>query len=186
MDNESITIYKLIILYALGKVNTPLPPGIISDYITGQGYTNFFNVQNAFGELLKANLIAEDATYHLSYYKLTDAGRATLESFGTRLSKDIREELDDYLTRNRYEIINETSLVSDYRKAADGNYLSTCTLREGNQILFELTLNVAKEEDAIRVCENWRQKSSELYQSAMQTLLPLDRDNPEDTDTADQ
>lgn len=174
MDNESITIYKLIILYALGKVNTPMPPGIISDYITGQGYTNFFNVQNAFGELLKTNLIEEDATYHLSYYTLTAEGKKTLDSFGTRLSKEIREELDEYLTKNRYEIINETSLVSDYRKSHDGTYLATCTLREANQILFELSLSVASEEDAVRVCQNWRKKSSGLYQNAMQTLLPHD------------
>ena len=34
MTNGSITIYKLIILYTLSKVDAPLPSGIISDYIT--------------------------------------------------------------------------------------------------------------------------------------------------------
>ena len=52
MPNGSITIYKLIILYTLSKVDSPLPPGVISDYITDRGYTNYFNLQNAFGELL--------------------------------------------------------------------------------------------------------------------------------------
>ena len=53
MPNGSITIYKLIILYTLSKVDSPLPPGVISDYITDRGYTNYFNLQNAFGELPK-------------------------------------------------------------------------------------------------------------------------------------
>ena len=50
MTSESITIYKLIILYTLSRVDSPLPQGIISDYIINQGYTNYFNVQDAFGE----------------------------------------------------------------------------------------------------------------------------------------
>ena len=60
MPNGSITIYKLIILYTLSKVDSPLPPGVISDYITDRGYTNYFNLQNAFGELLEADLIKEE------------------------------------------------------------------------------------------------------------------------------
>jgi hypothetical protein len=171
MNNESITIYKLMILYTLSKVDVPLPSGVVYDYVSSRGYTNFFNVQNAFGELLQAELIAEDTTYHLSYYTLTPAGRETLEFFGSRLSRDIRQEIDDYLSENRYEIINETSLVCDYKKTADDSYLAICTLREGNHILFQLSLDVATEEDAIKVCENWRSSSEELYQTSIQTLL---------------
>ena len=92
MPNGSITIYKLIILYTLSKVDSPLPPGVISDYITVRGYTNYFNLQNAFGELLEADLIKEDSTYHLTYYTLTEAGAETLELFGAPLSREIRDD----------------------------------------------------------------------------------------------
>ena len=49
---EAITIYKLIILYTLNQVESPMTLNLISDYITERGYTNYFNVQNAFAELL--------------------------------------------------------------------------------------------------------------------------------------
>ena len=75
MANESITIYKLIILYFLKKTSIPLPQTVISDYIVSHGYTNYFTLQNALGELLNADFIAEDETYHLSYYTLTEAGQ---------------------------------------------------------------------------------------------------------------
>ena len=45
---EAITIYKLIILYTLNQVESPMTLNLISDYITERGYTNYFNVQNAF------------------------------------------------------------------------------------------------------------------------------------------
>ena len=156
MPNGSITIYKLIILYTLSKVDSPLPPGVISDYITDRGYTNYFNLQNAFGELLEADLIKEDSTYHLTYYTLTEAGAETLELFGAPLSREIRDD---------------TSLVSDYHATNDGTYLATCTLRDGNHVLMQLSLDVATETDAIKVCENWQSKSDILYQTAMQNLL---------------
>lgn len=171
MANESITIYKLIILYTLSKVSSPLPPGIISDYITGHGYTNYFTLQNAFGELLEAELIAEASTYHVSYYEITETGKETLALFGQPLSADIRKEINEYLTEHKYEIINETSLVSDYHMTGEGSYLASCILREGNHILFRVELDVATEEDAIKICDNWQSASEALYQQAIQGLL---------------
>lgn len=171
MAVESITFYKLIILYTLSKVDSPLPPGIITDYITSQGYTDYFTMQNAFGELLQTDLIEEDTTYHLSYYTITEAGKETLELFGAPLSTEMRNEIDEYLTSKKYEIINETSFISDYHRTEAGTYLATCTLREGTQVLFHVELDVTTEADAIKVCENWREGSEAIYQVAMQQLL---------------
>ncbi len=171
MSSESITIYKLIILYMLSRVDAPLPAGIISDYVTEYGYTNFFNLQNAFGELLQTDLIADDSTYRLSYYTLTPAGREILDEFSSRLSPETRKEIKDYLNKHRFQIVDETSLVSDYRKTADKSYLATCVLKEGNHILFQLSLDVTTEEDARKICENWQKASATLYQKAVQMLL---------------
>ncbi len=171
MPSGSITIYKLIILYTLSKVEAPLPPGIISDYITGRGYTNYFNLQNAIGELLEADLIREDSTYHMTYYTLTPAGRETLALFGTPLSQKIRKEIDNYLQEHKYEIIDDTSLISDYQMTGEGTYLATCTLKERNHVILRLELDVATEADAVKVCENWQAKSELLYQTAIQNLL---------------
>ncbi|MCH5265614.1 MAG: DUF4364 family protein [Lachnospiraceae bacterium] len=171
MANEPITIYKLIILYTLSRVETTLPQDILYDYIIKQGYTNYFNAQNALSELLQADLVWEDATYHLAYYGLTKAGEDTLALFGNQLSPDIRGEIDEYLKENRMEILNETSLVSDYERTPQGTYLSSCTLREGNHVLFQLALEAATEEDARKICENWRESSEELYRMAVTRLL---------------
>lgn len=171
MPNGSITIYKLIILYTLSKIEAPLPPGIISDYIISRGYTNYFNLQNAFGELLEADLIREERTYHLTYYALTEAGQETLALFGTPLSQEIRREIDTYLQEHKYQIVNDTSFVSDYHLTREGTYLASCVLRERDHIIFRLELDVATEADAIKACENWQNQCEVLYQTAIQKLL---------------
>ncbi len=171
MANEPVNIYKLIILYMLNRVRTPLPQGIIFDFVTDHGYTNYFTILSAFGDLLQGALIQEAATYHQSCYLLTETGRETLESFGSLLSQEIHQEIDAYLTEKKYEILEKSSLISDYQRTREGTYLASCILREGTHILFRLELDVATEADAIRVCENWKTESEKLYRQAMVQLL---------------
>lgn len=171
MPNESVNIYKLIVLYMLGRVRAPLPQEIISGFLIGHGYTNYFTTLSAFGDLVQGDLIREDATYHQSYYMLTEAGKETLESFGSLLAVDIKDEIDEYLKEKKFEIIEESSLVSDYQRTKEGTYLASCTLREGTHVLFHLELDVATETDAIHVCDNWKVQSEKLYQQAMVQLL---------------
>lgn len=169
---EAVTVYKLIILYTLNQTSTPLTFGLISDFIIGRGYTNYFNVQNVFSELLDAGLITCcKTTYNTSYYSITEAGRETLELFCTSLSHEIRLEIDSYLKENHTLIIDRTSVTSDYMRRENGDYIAHCSLLENNEPIFELTLAVPSEKDAIKLCGNWRNGSSALYSQAIRTLL---------------
>ena len=168
---EAITIYKLIILYTLDRIRSPLTLGLIADYITDRGDTNYFNVQNAFAALLDAELISCSQTYNTSYYTITDTGRETLELFYTNLSHEIREEIDQYLVDNHYQILDRTAVKSDYRRRENGDYIACCSLSENNEMLFELKLSVPTEDDAVKLCNNWRNCSGELYSAAVKTLL---------------
>lgn len=168
---EAFTIYKLIILYTLGKVDSPLTLGLISDYITEHGYTNYFNVQNAFAELLEAELISCSDTYNTSYYSITATGKETLDLFGSSLSHEIRQEIDQYLKDNNHKIIERIAIVSDYTLNDNNEYTASCALLEKNHIIFEIKLSVPSEGEAIKVCNNWRSHSDELYSSAIKKLL---------------
>lgn len=168
---EAFTIYKLIILYTLDRARSPLTLGLISDYITEHEYTNYFNVQNAFAELLDAQLIACSQTYNTSYYTITDTGQETLALFIKELSYEIRQEIDDYLKNNHHTIVEHTAVISDYTLNDNGEYIATCSLCENNRTLFELKISVPTEEDAIKICGNWREQSDALYQAAIKQLL---------------
>lgn len=160
-----------MILYILSKVSSSLPEQVISDYITEHGYTNYFNIQSTLGELLQSEMIQEDRTFHRTYYMLTDTGREALEYFGGQLPGKIRWEITHYLKEKQFEIINGSALISDYKQTAEGEFLATCTIREGTESLFTLSLSVPTEEDARKICGNWQEQSSELYQQALVHLL---------------
>ncbi len=168
---EAFTIYKLIILYTLNKVETPLTLGLISDYITDHGYTNYFNVQNAFAELLDEELISCSQTYNTSYYLITAAGKETLTHFQSSLPHEIRLEIDQYLKDNNHHILSRFSSYSDYTRLDNGEYLATCRLLENKSLLFETKFTVPTERDALKICNNWREKGETLYTDAIKNLL---------------
>ena len=51
---ETFTLYKLIVLYMLEKVDFPLTTSQISEFILDKGYTTYFNLQETLSETLSA------------------------------------------------------------------------------------------------------------------------------------
>ena len=75
---EPLTLYKLIILYMLEKVDFPLTNAQISGFVLDKGYTNYFHLQQAISELIDASLIQDKTVRNTSYYESTDQGKQTL------------------------------------------------------------------------------------------------------------
>ena len=81
----------------LEKVNFPLTNGQISAFILDQGYTTYFNLQQAINELLESDLIQCETVRNHSQYRITPSGSGTLEYFQNKISAAIRQDIDDYL-----------------------------------------------------------------------------------------
>ena len=107
MLESSLTLYKLIVLYLLKKVNFPLTNAQISEFILEQGYTTYFHLQEAFHELVDSHLISTETRRNTTYYNLTVDGENTLNYFSNLIPDVIRQEADSYLKENKYELRNE-------------------------------------------------------------------------------
>ena len=55
---EPFTLYKLIILYMLDRVDFPLTNSQISSFLLDRGYTNYFTLQQAFQNWKKPILLS--------------------------------------------------------------------------------------------------------------------------------
>lgn len=168
---EGLTLYKLIILYMLRKVNFPLSNTQITDFITSKDYTDYFHVQKALHELLDTKLITMEKIRNTTQYQCTLEGEKTLEYFSPEISASIKKDIADYLRKNAFELRNESCTIADYEQIADGTYAVHCVVTEGKVKVIEVTINVATEEEAERVCSRWPDKSQEIYLHIMTTLL---------------
>lgn len=168
---ESLTLYKLMILYMLRKVSFPLTNSQITGFFLEKDYADYFHVQEALSDLVSSKLITEEKIRNATMYTATIAGEETLEYFSNEVPYAIKKDITSFLKENAYELRNESCTVADYDQTEDGGYAVHCRVTEGRETIIELTINVTSEEEANRVCVKWPEKAQEIYIDVMTKLL---------------
>ncbi|MBQ4284629.1 MAG: DUF4364 family protein [Lachnospira sp.] len=171
MNTDTTTLYKLMVLYMLDKVNFPLSNSQISEFVLNHQYTNYFTLQEVINTLATDNFITILNYRNSTQYKLTSEGAETISFFANKISPAIREDIDTYLKENSYELKCETNTTSDYYRSTNGDYIVHCQVKEGNSTLIELNLSTPLESQADAMCAKWRDASQEIYDFAMHKLL---------------
>lgn len=182
MALEQLTLYKLMTLYMLNKVNFPLTNNQISGFFLNKEYTTYFVFQQVISELLDSKLISSETVRNTSYYRITDDGRETAELFTNKIPVAIIDDMDIFLIDNKYELRNEVGVLSDYYKSTNQDYIVKCTIHEGNTSLIDMELSVPSEDVAEIICNNWRETSQEVYASIMKGLMKGVNETSKDKD----
>jgi hypothetical protein len=87
MTQDSLTLYKLIVLYMLNKVSFPMTKAQVGDFILEKEYTTFLTLQQAMSELIDAKLITAESIRNRTHLAITEEGKNTLYYFENRLSE---------------------------------------------------------------------------------------------------
>ena len=168
---ESFTLYKLIILYMLNKVDFPLTTSQISEFILDKGYTTYFKLQESLSELAASSLILPETTHNRTLYHLTENGAETILYFSNKISPAIRRDIDDFLREKQYDLKEEAAVRSDYYLNTNREYEVRCRITENGSSLIDLKLTVPTEKEAEAIVNHWNQKSQELYAIILAHLL---------------
>ena len=161
---EPLTLYKLIVLYMLSRVDFPLTKAQIGDFILEREYTNFLTLQQAIGELIDAGLVTAQSIRNRTHLLLTKDGSETLSFFGNQISPSIKEDINDYFKENEIALRNEVSILSDYYKSTSGEYEAHLVAKDKGINLIDITISVPCEETAAAICDNWQKKNQDIYQ----------------------
>ncbi len=168
---EAQTLYKLIVLSMLDRVDFPLTNAQISDFILTKEYTNYFTLQQVLAELVETGLADVRTVRNSSYYHMTEKGKDTLNFFGNMVSPAIQEDIDHYLKDHAIALRDETSVRAEYYPNSSEEYSVRLRVLEKNSPVIDLTVTVPTESQADSVCANWKKKNQKLYAYLMQELL---------------
>lgn len=171
MIQDAVTIYKLIILYMLGRVDFSLTKGQVDDFILEREYTNYLTLQQVLTELTDAGLIQIKSIRNRTYLSITEEGKKTLSYFDNRISNSIKDDIDSYLKANELKLRNEVSVQSDYYKSTSGEYEAHLVAKEKGVTLIDIRLSVPLPEMASTICDNWTKKNQEIYQILTEKLF---------------
>ncbi len=169
--HDPLTLYKLIVLYMLGRVDFPLTKSQIGDFILEREYTNFLTLQQAIGELIDAGLVTAQSIRNRTHLSITKDGKETLNFFGNQISDSIKADIDDFFRENEIELRNEVSILADFYKSTSGEYEAHLTAKDKGINLIDITISVPSEETASAICDNWQRKNQDIYQYLISQLF---------------
>ena len=168
---DTQTLYKLIILYMLNKVEFPLTNTQISNLVLEKEYTTYFVLQQAFSQLLEMEFITAGQSHHNTLYRITPKGKETLSLFSDKISKEIKDDINEYLTENKFALKEEVSYFADYFRTSGAQYAVRCYMKDDGRTKLELTLTVPTKEMAEAICTNWRKKEQDVYAYLLDLLV---------------
>jgi DNA-binding PadR family transcriptional regulator len=171
MTQDPLTLYKLIVLYMLDKVNFKLTYSQISGFILEKEYTNFLTLQQVISDLQDAELIKTDAMMNRTFFSITEEGQNTLKYFGNRISDTIKQEIDNFLTEKHLELKNEASITANFYKSTSGEYETELIAKEKDIELVNIKLSVPTKDMAETICDSWYNKNQQIYKYLMEELF---------------
>ena len=169
--HDPLTLYKLIVLYMLTRVDFPLTKAQVGDFILGKEYTNFLTLQQAIGELIDAGLVTAQSIRNRTHLTITGEGRETLRFFQNQINDSIKSDIDDFFRENEIELRNEVSILADYYKSSSVEYEAHLIAKDKNVDLVNITISVPSEETAAAICDNWQKKNQDIYQYLISQLF---------------
>ena len=168
---EPLTLYKLIILFMLKKVDFPLTVSQVTEFILDRGYTNYFHLQQAIAELGDTGLVESETIRNATHLHITPQGEETIHFFEKEISEEIKKDIIEYMKANAYELRSEVSVIADYFRESADEFVVRCQVKEKSTRIVDLSLTVPSEEAAQAICRKWKEKSEDVYAYLMHELM---------------
>ena len=168
---ETFTLYKLIVLYMLEKVDFPLTTSQISEFILDKGYTTYFKLQETLSEMVESGLLRVETTHNRTLYHLTENGAETIQFFKNKISTAIQNDIDEFLKEKKYDLKEEVAIKSDYYLNTNHEYEVRCQIVENGFSLIDLKITVPTEIEAETIASYWSRESQKIYSSLLSQLL---------------
>ena len=171
MNQDSLTLYRLIVLYMLSRAASPLSSAQIADFILEKEYTGYITLQQVLSDLTEESFITSTTMENRTLYQITKEGQKTLSFFDNRLHYSIKSDIHEYLSTHEIQIRNDLSILTHYRKETSGDYVAELIAKDHDNELVRICLNVPSEDFAAKVCQNWKDKNETIYQYLIQELF---------------
>jgi predicted transcriptional regulator len=169
-SNKEVVENKLILLYIIEKLNVPVSNLQITKLILENKFMNYFLLQQFLNELFESKFLLLEMVDGKTLYKITQAGRNTLEYFSNLIPSGIKARMDNTFTDIRKNIRNETLITADFTPESENKFIASCKVGEDNFSLMEINVTVGTKIDARTVCENWKKYSQAIYSEIIDIL----------------
>ena len=169
---ENNTVNKLILLYALDKMEVPLQENLILDMVTENNWLTYMDAKVALTDLIKNNMITNMSTKGCNpRYAITSDSREGLKHYFVEIPSSIRENIAEVVKLNKIKYRKKQDYFSDYYQNADGTYTVVLRIDSTSNSLMDLKLVVQNRTKAKWLYKHWKDKASATYEFILENLI---------------
>jgi len=169
---DEANVNKLILLYALDKMEVALQESVILDMVTENNWLGYMDCKVALCDLIKNNLITNVATKGCNpRYAITTDSREGLNHYFVNIPSSLRENIAEVIKLNKLKYRKKQDYFSDYFKNTDCTYTVVLKIESATTTLMELKLVVQNRNKAKWLFKNWSDKASSIYEFMLENLI---------------
>jgi len=170
------TISKLILLYVLEQMDIPATSDTLNDMCCSQNnWLSYMTLTQIIPELIDARFVSCTENSGINYFKITSVGHNCLEYFYAKIPSSIRNDISNYIRKNRQSYKRNQEYFRDYKKNKDGTYTLLLKITDPTVSKLEIKLNVDSHAEAMSVFKKWSSHASDVYASIYKILIEGDQ-----------
>ena len=162
---------KLLILFLLYQMDTPMSVTQIAEFAVDKEYMDYFTFQQHLHELCDEQLVEKKFENEQDRYFITADGEQVLSYFSGQIPNEKHVAVLDYTAKNKGSIKKDINVLANYFYNKENDYTVKCGIYEENKTLMEINVTVSTKEDAKLLKKNWKDNIPYLYGSILHTLL---------------
>ncbi len=161
------TDIKILICYIFHSINKPLDKDDVIEAIQESHLANYFELNNAFAELVdQNNLMIDQETHKVT---LTESGKLIANQLETNLPLSVRKQAlsttINFLTKIKLKNENSVTIKKDIK-----GYTITCCIPDGQIKLFSCSLHLPDKLQTELVKENFYDDPETVYKTMLAVL----------------
>lgn len=173
---------RLILLYLFDRINLPLTDMHITKLIRETNLMNYFDMRDALVELYQSSFVSKEISDNEFFiYTITAEGKKILDTLLAMIPLGIRLRIENLAAESRKDIRTDYLILADFTPDQNQSFMVTCSAAESDFNLIKIDISVGSREDAIEICNNWKNYSSEIYPEILEALYK-NRDKDKDKD----
>lgn len=169
-QNKELAEDKVLILYLLNKIFDGIKKDNLYKIVSSSKDINYFYFQELIADLMSANLICSFEQDEESFIKITTEGKNALELTKSLLPGLLKLKADTIFKEENSNIVEESSVVTEFIPKDENNYTITCKIVEQNETIFEVSVYAASREKAKQISDNWKSNATTLYPQILELL----------------
>ena len=169
-QNKELAEDKVLILYLLNKIFDGIKNDNLYIIVSSSKDINYFYFQELIADLMSANLICSFEQDEESFIKITTEGKNALELTKSLLPGLLKLKADTIFKEENSNIVEESSVVTEFIPKDENNYTITCKIVEQNETIFEVSVYAASREKAKQISDNWKSNATTLYPQILELL----------------